>query len=105
MLRSKPDRSVGVSRRTSLVRTRFYDWLRDGRGHEFSSGEVMVRSRRARMIAGLGIVSALTLSLGGCGRHYLSFGFVGRLLKFVTVYHLLLRPMLSLAHERREQTR
>jgi hypothetical protein len=67
MLQRKPDRSVGATRRTSLVRTRFYGRLRDGRSHEFSSGEVMVRLLSARMIAGLGIVSALTLSLGGCG--------------------------------------
>jgi hypothetical protein len=67
MLQRKPDRSAGVTRRTPLVRTQFSAWLRDERGHEFSSGDTMVRSRSARMIAALGIVSALTLSLGGCG--------------------------------------
>jgi hypothetical protein len=67
MLQRKPDQSAGVIRRTSLVLTQFCAWLRDGRGHEFSSGGAMVRSRSARMIAGMGIVSALTLSLGACG--------------------------------------
>jgi hypothetical protein len=67
MLQKKPDRSAGVMRRTSLLRTQICAWFRDGRGHEFSLGDTMVRSRSARMIAGLGVVSALTLSLGACG--------------------------------------
>lgn len=67
MLQRKPDRSAGARRRTSLLPTQICAWLRDGRDHGFSSGDNMVRSRSARMIAGLGIVSALTLSLGACG--------------------------------------
>jgi hypothetical protein len=72
MLHRKPDRSVGVTRRMSLVRTQFCAWLRDGRADEFSSGDIMFRSRNARMIASLGMVSALTLSLGACGSFNLS---------------------------------
>jgi hypothetical protein len=67
MLQRKPDRSAGVIRRASSVLTQFCAWLPDRRGHEFSSGDVMVRSHSARMIASLGIVSALTFSLGACG--------------------------------------
>jgi hypothetical protein len=67
MLQRKPDRSAGAKRRTSLLPTQICAWLRDGRDYGFSSGDIMVRSRSARMIAGLGVVSALTLSLGACG--------------------------------------
>ena len=67
MLARKPNRSASVICWTSLLRQQFYAWLRDGCGHEFVRGNTMVRSRNARAVAHLGIASALTIFLGGCG--------------------------------------
>jgi hypothetical protein len=67
MLARKPNRSTSVICWTSLLRQQFYAWLRDGCGHEFVRGNTMVRSRNARAVAHLGIASALTIFLGGCG--------------------------------------
>jgi hypothetical protein len=52
---------------TSLLRQRFYDWLRDGCGHEFVRGNTMVRSVNVRAVANLGVASVLTIFLGACG--------------------------------------
>jgi hypothetical protein len=67
MLWRKPNRSTGVIYWTSLLRQEFCAWLRDKCGHEFAWGDAMVRSRSARTVANLGIASALTILLGGCG--------------------------------------
>jgi hypothetical protein len=67
MLWRKPNRSAGVIHWTSLLRQGFCAWLRVRCGHEFARGDAMVRSCRARAVANLGIASALTLLLGGCG--------------------------------------
>src|SRR5260370_35091030 len=67
MLCKKPKRSAGFIYWTSLLRQQFYAWLRDGCGHEFVRGNVMVRSRNVRGVANLGIASALTIFLGACG--------------------------------------
>src|SRR4051812_39783879 len=63
----KPYRGVGVVNQTSLLRQKFYAWLRDGCGHNLCSGDAMVRSLNARALANLGLASALTLFLGACG--------------------------------------
>src|SRR5580704_18288350 len=67
MLSKKQDRSASVIYWTSLLRQQFYAWLRNGCGHEFVRGNVMVRSRSVRGVANLGIASALTIFLGACG--------------------------------------
>jgi hypothetical protein len=75
MLQWKPNRSVGVVCWTSLLRQQFYAWLRDGCGHELNAGDAMIRSVRARTVANLGLVCALTVFLGACGSMSLpSFG-------------------------------
>ena len=61
------NRSASVVCWTSLLRQQFCAWLRDGRGHEFVRGNVMVRSFSARSAANLGIALSLTLFLGACG--------------------------------------
>src|ERR1700678_4505840 len=66
MLQGKPDRNGSVFCWTSLLRERFYAWLRDGSGHEVRSGDTMVRSCNMRSVANLGIGSALTIFLGAC---------------------------------------
>jgi hypothetical protein len=67
MLSKKLNRSASVICWTSLLRKRFYAWLRDGCGREFVRGNAMVRSRSVRGVANLGIASALTIFLGACG--------------------------------------
>ncbi len=66
MLRGKQNRGAGATRRTSLLRHRFYAWLRDGCGREFNAGDAMIRLN-ARKVVNLGIACALTAFLGACG--------------------------------------
>src|SRR3982074_738452 len=52
----------------------FCAWLQDGCGLEFVRGDAMIRSRNARPVASLAIVSALTVFLGGCETTGFNFG-------------------------------
>ena len=66
----KPYRGLGVFIETLLLRQEFCAWLR-GAGNgifgNFRLGDDMSKSRSARMVAKLGFVSALAISLGACG--------------------------------------
>ena len=67
MLQRKLNRSPSVFRLGSLLQQQFCACLRAVRLKKFNSGDAMIRSRSARTVANLGIVSALAMLLGACG--------------------------------------
>src|SRR5258708_17267124 len=65
---------IGPYAVTALLRLMFCACLRNGSGLEFVRGDAMIRSRNARPVASLAIISALTVFLGGCETTGFNFG-------------------------------
>src|SRR5258708_26937535 len=65
---------IGPYAVTALLRLMFCACLRNGSGLEFVRGDAMIRSRNARPVASLAVVSALTVFLGGCETTGFNFG-------------------------------